>query len=194
LFRLMKTGLARRVVRTVGLFGLGLGVAQCGDRAALDPDTTPAHAKLSIQPRFSRAPGAPTVALSRVRASLVAQNGDSTVANAAFESGSATLQFEIPILGGPTEFLLNVEAFDTQNVLAYKFSKKITITPGEATTIAQPTLEYVAPDAAVTAAATAPSTNGASTSTAFRPSPPARTVLALRTELPRSGMMTTPSP
>ena len=150
MFTLTQTGVVRRVVRTLGLFGFGVAAAQCSDRATLDPNTTAGHARLSIQPQFARAPGGPTVTLSRVHASLIAPNGDSTVANAAFLNGSATLHFEIPILGGPTEFLLNVEAFDTQNVLAYKFSKKIIITPGEVTTVAQPTLDYVAPDAAVT--------------------------------------------
>ena len=112
MFTLKQTGIARRIVRTVGLLAFGLAAAQCSDRATLDPNTTPGYARLSIQPQFSRAPGGPTVTLSRVHASLVARNGDSTVTDAGFQNGSATLHFEIPILGGPTEFLLNVEAFE----------------------------------------------------------------------------------
>lgn len=158
MFTFMQTGVARRVVRTLGLVGFGLAAAQCSDRTALDPNATPANAQLSVQPQFSLVPGAPTVTLARIRASLVARNGDSTVTSGSFQNGSASLHFAIPILGGPTEFLLNVQAFDTQDLLAYKFSKKIIITPGQVTTVAQPTLEYVAADAAVTKLAFSPST------------------------------------
>jgi len=157
LLTLMQTRLAHQIVRTVGLFALGLSAVQCSDRATLDPNATPTQARLSIQPQFTRAPGAPTVTLSHVRASLVGPNRDSSVTDAPFQNASAALQFQIAFFGGPTEFLLTVEAFDTQNLLVYRFSKKITIVPGRTTTVAQPTLEYVAADAAVTKLVFSPS-------------------------------------
>ena len=110
-------------------------------------------AKLPVAPAFLQVPeGGPAIEIATIRAVLRRESSaDSSVAIAEVVGDSAVLEFEnIVVTGEETVFQLSVQAFDANGVLIFSGAEEVTLKPGE-NEVAAPGLEYVAPDAIVSA-------------------------------------------
>ncbi|MEX2179926.1 MAG: carboxypeptidase regulatory-like domain-containing protein [Gemmatimonadaceae bacterium] len=106
-------------------------------------------ASFALAPAFVEAPeGGPNIGVERIRGVLRGAS-DSTVAEAAVEGDSAILRFErVQVRGDSSTFELEVQAFDSSDVLVFQSQSDIQVQPGD-NAPAQPELEYAAPDANV---------------------------------------------
>jgi hypothetical protein len=138
---------ARTIARTI--FALtALSALACSDRDASGPRPANQARIVGMAPRFALVPGGPSITLSRVEAWLTGAT-DSVFSKANFAEGSATLHFEIPIVGESAEFVLDLTGFDVNGVAVYHARQTYTLRPGDNTDLAAPELVYSAPDAAV---------------------------------------------
>ncbi|HEY4303323.1 MAG TPA: Ig-like domain-containing protein [Gemmatimonadaceae bacterium] len=146
---------ARRWTRTVQILSAAMLAASCSDRLTVD-EIAPGHARLSLAPRFAVIPGAPTVQLSRIDGSLTSPAGDSTFQKSNFVAGSASLIFDVQLTGASEEFVLDLVGYDANGNEAYRAHQVYSIKPGINDDLAQPVLEYSAPDAKVVSLAFSP--------------------------------------
>ncbi|HEY4303324.1 MAG TPA: Ig-like domain-containing protein [Gemmatimonadaceae bacterium] len=111
----------------------------------------PGNARLSLSPRFATVAGAPSVPLTRIQGILVGPTGERTVQTATFANGSASLKFNVVVLGDSARFTLDLVSFDVNETEAYRAHNAYTLRPGDNDDLTQPVLEYSAPDSKVTA-------------------------------------------
>jgi uncharacterized protein YjdB len=137
----MRTSL-RAVAATIAAFA---GFA-CADQTVSGVRAGGA-AQLALAPMFSQAPeGGPTIDIARIRG-VLKSGTDSAVTDADIRGDSAIMEFaRVRVRGDSTKYLLEVVAFDANDVKVFKALQEIQVKPGD-NVPASPVLDYIAPDA-----------------------------------------------